>query len=42
MLEAHGRDDPITVETMRRVVELDRGLGWELRVEAAPRVLNPA
>ena len=29
MLEAHGRSDPITMETMRRVVELDRGLGHE-------------
>jgi len=26
MLEAHGTADPITMETMRRVVELDRGL----------------
>ncbi len=26
MLEAHGDADPITMETMRRVVELDRGL----------------
>ncbi len=26
MLEAHGAADPITMETMRRVVELDRGL----------------
>ncbi len=30
MLEAHGRADPITMETMRRVVEIDRGLSWEL------------
>lgn len=30
MLEAHGAADPITMETMRRVVELDRGLSWEL------------
>jgi hypothetical protein len=30
MLEAHGATDPITMETMRRIVELDRGLGWEL------------
>ncbi len=30
MLEAHGAADPITMETMRRVVELDRGLGWDL------------
>jgi hypothetical protein len=30
MLEAHGATDPITMETMRRVVELDRGLSWEL------------
>jgi len=30
MLEAHGAADPITMETMRRVVELDRGLGLEL------------
>ena len=30
MLEAHGRADPITIETMRRVVELDRGLTWDL------------
>jgi hypothetical protein len=30
MLEAHGRADPITMETMRRVVELDRGLSWDL------------
>jgi hypothetical protein len=30
MLEAHGTADPITLETMRRVVELDRGLGWDL------------
>lgn len=30
MLEAHGAPDPITMETMRRVVDLDRGLGWDL------------
>jgi hypothetical protein len=30
MLEAHGATDPITMETMRRVVELDRGLEWDL------------
>jgi hypothetical protein len=30
MLEAHGATDPITMETMRRVIELDRGLGWDL------------
>ena len=30
MLEAQGLADPITMETMRRVVELDRGLSWEL------------
>lgn len=30
MLEAQGVADPITMETMRRVVELDRGLSWEL------------
>lgn len=30
MLEAHGAADPITMETMRRVVELDRGLSWDL------------
>jgi hypothetical protein len=30
MLEAHGRADTITMETMRRVVELDRGLSWDL------------
>jgi hypothetical protein len=30
MLEAHGHADPVTMETMRRVVELDRGLGWDL------------
>ena len=29
MLEAQGREDPMTMETMRRVVELDRGLAWE-------------
>lgn len=29
MLEAHGATDPITMETMRRVVELDRGLEIE-------------
>ena len=30
MLEAHGKADPITLETMRRVIELDRGLSWDL------------
>lgn len=30
MLEAHGATDPIAMETMRRVVELDRGLSWDL------------
>jgi hypothetical protein len=31
MLEALGREeDSRTIDTMRRVVELDRGLGWEL------------
>lgn len=30
MLDAHGTRDPITIETMRRVVELDRGVGWDL------------
>jgi len=30
MLEAQGVADPITMETMRRVIELDRGLSWEL------------
>jgi hypothetical protein len=31
MLEALGRDhDRLVIETMQRVVELDRGLGWEL------------
>jgi hypothetical protein len=30
MLEAQGVADPITMETMRRVVELDRGLAWDL------------
>jgi hypothetical protein len=29
MLEAHGVADPITMETMRRVIELDRGLEIE-------------
>ena len=30
MLEAHGRDtDRLTIETMQRAIELDRGLGWE-------------
>jgi hypothetical protein len=29
MLEAQGLADPITMETMRRVVELDRRLGWD-------------
>jgi hypothetical protein len=29
MLEAHGATDPITMETMCRVVELDRGLEIE-------------
>ena len=32
MLEAHGTADPITMETMRRVVELDRGLGLGLEL----------
>ncbi len=30
MLEAHGATDPFAMETMRRVVELDRGLSWDL------------
>lgn len=31
MLEALGRDhDRLVIETMQRVVELDRGLGWDL------------
>jgi len=30
MLEAHGAADAITMDTMRRVIELDRGLGLEL------------
>lgn len=30
MLEAHGATDSITMETMRRVIELDRGLSWDL------------
>lgn len=30
MLEAQAAPDPITIETMRRVVELDRGLSWDL------------
>lgn len=30
MLETQGVADPITMETMRRVVELDRGLSWDL------------
>jgi hypothetical protein len=30
MLEAHGRDtDRLTLETMQRAIELDRGMGWE-------------
>ena len=30
MLESHGRDaDRLTLETMQRAIELDRGLGWE-------------
>ncbi len=30
MLEALGRDnDRLVIETMQRVVELDRGLSWE-------------
>ncbi len=30
MLEAHGRDtDRLTIETMQRAIELDRGMGWE-------------
>jgi hypothetical protein len=30
MLDVQGVADPITMETMRRVVGLDRGLSWEL------------
>lgn len=30
MLEAQGVADPIAMETMRRVIELDRGLSWDL------------
>jgi len=30
MLEAQDVADPITMETMRRVVEIDRGLSWDL------------
>jgi hypothetical protein len=30
MLEARGRDDDrLVLETMQRVLELDRGLNWE-------------